>query len=314
MKKLINKIWISASPTAVFLVLAISVVPLSAFEAHVVNVTAKIERRPCVFFETRSYGFWKTHPEVRIYPQTLGGVGISTNEDADAVFSLPDNLMVNKLKKQLLALKFNVSFYNSSTALVPGGTTTISGLIAEADAMLVADPPASKNDLEAMKNKVESANTNGTLSTCPDESGENGHEDEDKDKEDKNNKNKNLELQSAGTAETNATTTATTTTATTTDMTNTATTTGPTATTTESVVATTTPESAATTTPESTEPENSDNTNTTAATTTDAATTTEAVLEPEPEEEPIEEPEKEPEENGENPTEENSAPEETPPV
>ena len=186
MKKLINKMWISASPMAIFLVLVISVIPLSAFEAHVVNVTAKIERRPCVLFETRSFGFWKNHPEVRVYPQTLGEEVVATSEETDAVFGLPNNIMMNKLQKQLLALKFKISFYNSGTALAPGENTTVNELVVAADAMITASSSPSENELEDMKDRLESANTDGTLSTCPnDKDDENGgHEDDDDDDED----------------------------------------------------------------------------------------------------------------------------------
>ena len=171
---------------AFIIVSIISSFPLvSGFEAHVVNVTAKIERRPCIILETRSYGFWKNHPEFRIFPQTLGNEEINDNAEADAIFDLPSNVMLNKLKKQLLALKFNVSYFNSGQGLVPGENTTVAQIIIDADDMIVLDPSASNSALENMKDRIESANVAHTISTCPDhDRGDDDDEDDDDDGDD----------------------------------------------------------------------------------------------------------------------------------
>ncbi len=306
MKNFMRKIFMSVSPAMAALVLVGGIIPLSAFEAHVVNITAKIERRPCIEFETRSFGFWKNFEQSRIYPQTLGGEAIINDAEADAVFDLPNNIMVNKLKKQLLSLKFNVSFYNSGTALVPGSTTTVNQLVTEADNMLLTDPLPSDSVLEAMKNKLESANTDGTLSTCPkDEGGDNGEEGDDEEENGGNdNENDNNEEEHANNgnenenrgndkktgvtasseSDTSATTTATTTapeiTATSTvsnssassEPSATTATTTPTETTASSETATSTTTSA-TTTSLTTEEETNDNNAPSATTTTEAAGT-----------------------------------------
>src|SRR3989338_4168366 len=67
---------------AIGLVLALASLPLIfAFEAHVINVTAKIEG--CDEFEIRSRGYWKNHEEDWILPQTVGVILISPPEEAE---------------------------------------------------------------------------------------------------------------------------------------------------------------------------------------------------------------------------------------
>ncbi len=155
------------SKISLILVLIISVVPMAAFEAHVVNVTATIEKKPCQELTIQSKGFWFTHSSLWILPQTLGSDTIATSTDVTSVFNANNSSMRNKLKKQLLALEFNVAYYSSENALVPQSTTTLADLIAQANALLTQNPPPSQGVLEMMKNGVESANEAGTVSTCP---------------------------------------------------------------------------------------------------------------------------------------------------
>ncbi len=135
-----------------------SLIPLLAFEAHVVNVTAELKPR-CETFEVRSMGYWKTHPEDRIFSQTVGGESVDDSAEADAMFALPDNVMRNKLKKQLLALKFNLALFGSGEASVPNENITLDELADQADA-LVQNMAATNAQLQAMKNRVEAVNTN----------------------------------------------------------------------------------------------------------------------------------------------------------
>ena len=141
-------------------------IPISAFEAHVVNVIAKIEPPPCEQQQVGSMGFWQTHEEFWIFPQTLGTNLVANASDAELVFDLPNNVMENKLRKQLLALKFNIAYFGVGNALVPGDTITISQLAAEADALLSQDPLPADSVLEEMKNRVEAVNTAGTVQVC----------------------------------------------------------------------------------------------------------------------------------------------------
>ncbi len=149
-----------------FLIIPSLAVLLSAFEAHVVNVTATIERRPCETFTIKSLGFWKIHSKLWILPQTLGSTTIGTPSDAVAVFNSNNSIMANKLRKQLLALKFNIAYYSLGNALVPNESSTIAQLILEADAFLTQVPEASEAQLEAMRDRIEATNNAGTVSTC----------------------------------------------------------------------------------------------------------------------------------------------------
>lgn len=145
------------------------VMPMTAFEAHVVNVTAMIEGRPqqdCQVFEVRSMGFWKEHEELWMLPQSVGNTPVTSKSQAIFVFNAPNSFAEWKLKKQLLALKFNIAYYHLGDALVPGEGITIQQLADQADALLTAFPPASNKELLDMKDRVEKVNTALTVTTC----------------------------------------------------------------------------------------------------------------------------------------------------
>ena len=155
-----------ASKIGLVLAILMIAVPLTAFEAHVVNVTATIERRPCEEFEVRSMGYWRNHPENRIFPQTVGDTTVTNDAEADAVFDLPNNVLANKLKKQLLALKFSIAYFGAGGAIVGGGdNTTLSQLATQADAALLADPQV-RDTLAFYHNLIEEINTSEIVSTC----------------------------------------------------------------------------------------------------------------------------------------------------
>lgn len=141
---------------------------LSAFEAHIINVTAEIEG--CDEFKVRSKGYWKNHEEVwnpALLPQTVGGILVDDLFDGQDIFDA-NGTMADRLRAQLLALKFNIAQTPGvADALVPGENVRISELVAEADALLLQDPPASNAELEDMKDRVESVNTAHEVSTCP---------------------------------------------------------------------------------------------------------------------------------------------------
>ncbi len=154
------------SKIGLILVLITLVVPLTAFEAHVVNVTATIERKPCLTYEIRSMGYWKNHPDQRIFSQTIGNATVANNTEADAVFALSNNSMANKLRKQLLTLKFDIVYFDSGNAIVGGGnSTTFSELAAQADEALLADPQ-NPDQISHFHNLIEGIVTKETVSTC----------------------------------------------------------------------------------------------------------------------------------------------------
>lgn len=158
-----------ASKIGVVLMFLLVAVPMTAFEAHVVNVTATIERRPCEEFEVRSLGFWRNHEEERIFPQTVGNLTVTNDGEANDVFNLPNNVMANKLKKQLLAMKFSIAYFGAGLGTVGGGDpTTLSSLVNQADAALLADPQ-NPDQIAYFHNLIEEINTSHTVSTCPGE-------------------------------------------------------------------------------------------------------------------------------------------------
>jgi hypothetical protein len=155
-----------ASKLIVVLMLSAFVLPLAAFEAHVINVTAKIERKPCVDFEIWNRSTWAGHQELFVLPQTVGSLTVSDPVIALSILNTNDTRF-NRLRAQLLALKFNIAHFGAGEALVPGESITLNQLAAQADALLVQDPPATNPELETMKLRVERVNRARVVSTCP---------------------------------------------------------------------------------------------------------------------------------------------------
>src|SRR3989338_5438882 len=151
------------------LLLALTSLPLIfAFEAHVINVTATIDN--CDEREVRSHGFWKTHDELWILPQTVGPDYIDTAASSTEILNYGGPDMAKKLARELLALKFNIAHFDIGGAFVPGEDIRIDDLAWEADQMLVQsalNPGSVTNqELEDMKDRVEGVNTAGEVSTC----------------------------------------------------------------------------------------------------------------------------------------------------
>ena len=151
------------------LLLALTSLPLIfAFEAHVINVTATIDN--CDEREVRSHGFWKTHDELWILPQTVGPDYIDTVASSTEILNYGGPDMAKKLARELLALKFNIAHFDIGGAFVPGEDIRIDDLAWEADQMLVQsalNPGSVTNqELEDMKDRVEGVNTAGEVSTC----------------------------------------------------------------------------------------------------------------------------------------------------
>ena len=152
-------------------VLALASLPLIfAFEAHVINVTATIENPECKEFDIRSRGFWKTHEELWILPQSVGPTYVDTKEKAKEILEYGGNDMAQKIARELLALKFNITYYGLGNAFVPRENTRIGDLAWEADQLLVrlnANPDSvTKEELEGMKGRVEKTNTAGRVAGC----------------------------------------------------------------------------------------------------------------------------------------------------
>ena len=169
---------------------------LSAYEAHVINVTAKVCKD---MGRTATIGYWKNHPEDYMphLPMSLGLELITNESEANFIFNYGDDAsdMMNKLKGQLLAMKFGVVHYGVSDyfleregAILAGilqnledagkdtqgildyfGTDdgkTFNEIVADAEDMLTADPVPNDEELEAMKNLMNGINNLHEIRYC----------------------------------------------------------------------------------------------------------------------------------------------------
>lgn len=148
----------------------------SAYEAHVVNVTAHI----CNYSEIRSCGYWKNHSNVykKLLPQTLGGYPndeiVSTVSQADKILTSGcgncgcgcDKSMRAKLKGQLLAMKFNIAYFGIGEYLVESEGKTLNEIVAEADNLLRQNPPPPDSVLEKMKDLLDYLNNLEKIRFC----------------------------------------------------------------------------------------------------------------------------------------------------
>lgn len=139
---------------------------ISAYEAHVINITAHI----CNYSETRTPGYWKTHEEVTtpLLPQTVGCETVETFEEAFDILDSSANNMREKLASHLLAMKLNIANFGIGGYIADtcgGGGKTIDQLVSEADA-LVCDPSAKKKDMEDIKNILDCLNNLHVLRYC----------------------------------------------------------------------------------------------------------------------------------------------------
>jgi len=148
------------------LVLLIGRVPhFQAYEAHIVNVTAKI----CRASETRTIGFWKNHSEIYLHylPQTVGDEQIDSFIAADGVFSAGEGpIMKWKLRSQLLAMKFNIAHFGIGEYFVEEKNKTLKEVIIDADNLLKMNPEPSKEALEEMKDLLDYLNNLHQLRIC----------------------------------------------------------------------------------------------------------------------------------------------------
>ena len=136
---------------------------LSAFEAHVVNVTAKI----CNPSEIKSAGFWKNHGNLYILPQTLGNETVSTALQAKNIFKAGEShsLMGEKLKAQLLAMKFNIAYFGIGDYVVESEGKNLTQIAQAADFLLM-DPNSTQEEMEAMKDLLDYLNNLEEIKHC----------------------------------------------------------------------------------------------------------------------------------------------------
>ncbi len=151
----------------------------SAYEAHVINITAKI----CRHSETRTMGFWKNHEEY-YNPYCLSvclglfstenmclGTLVDSEIQADAIFeeANADN-MVDMLRGQLLAMKFNVCNFGIGGYTVENEGMTINEIISWADNLLTPFF-GTRDEMEEVKNILDYVNNLHQLRYCSDNGG-----------------------------------------------------------------------------------------------------------------------------------------------
>lgn len=122
------------------------------------EIDNKIAAAFCYNAEMRSKGYWENHPGVYkpYLPQTLGDEIVSTVSDVTKILQTDYELsMRNKLKGQLLAMKFNVAHFGVGEYLVESQAKNINQIVAEADDLLKQTPEPPEEILEAMKNLLE---------------------------------------------------------------------------------------------------------------------------------------------------------------
>ncbi|MFA6105579.1 MAG: lamin tail domain-containing protein [Patescibacteria group bacterium] len=143
--------------------------------------TTTLQAPYCEDFEVRSVGYWRTHSSIYLplLPVFLGatttlpnGQPTSTNEmintqtKVNNIFNASNSIMLNKLKKQLLAMKFNIFNFHIDAYVPPESSDDMDTIVAQADALLRRIPAAPDTELEVMKNLLESINIAISLRIC----------------------------------------------------------------------------------------------------------------------------------------------------
>jgi len=148
------------------------------------EINSYIASEKCEDYEIRSQGYWKTHPEIyaQYLPQNLGSYVVDTSTKANAVFlECGGSDMADKLRCQLLAMKFNVAHFGvgdyyvescgCETGILCGGgcikdvNKTINEIIAGADDLLTY-PYGTFAEKEKMKNLLDCLNNLELVEVC----------------------------------------------------------------------------------------------------------------------------------------------------
>ena len=124
----------------------------------------KIKAQICYDAETRSMGYWKTHPDAyKSYLSQylgcnsssseciLGYEEISNQSEVNEIFNANNSIMRNKLKKQLLAMKFNIAHFKVGEHIYATMTDSFNTIVGEADALL-QQTPAPSNEVGPLCN------------------------------------------------------------------------------------------------------------------------------------------------------------------
>jgi len=150
----------------VLAIISAQVFLLSAFEAHVINVTAHI----CSPSETRTMGYWKNHPDVydpHCLPQYLGDEPLNTVEEVNQVFKDANaDIMIDMLKGQLLAMKFNICVFGIDAYEGEEFDGKTLGQIVDWADNLLRDLNSTREEQELVKNLLDYANNLHQVKYC----------------------------------------------------------------------------------------------------------------------------------------------------
>lgn len=137
------------------------------------DISGSIASKYCYDSEIKSRDYWKNHSDVYApyLPQILGGYpadeSVDTVAEANEILaSASYETMREKLKEQLLAMKFNIAHFGIGEYLVESEGKTLNEIAAEADDLLRQDPPSPDSVLEEMKNLLDSLNNLGNVKLC----------------------------------------------------------------------------------------------------------------------------------------------------
>ena len=123
------------------------------------NANNNVGVKLCYDVETRSKGYWKNNLEIA-KPYLLQMLGNEIIDSTSSVYKVLQTdyseSMRNKLKGQLLGMKFNIAHFGVGDYFATSVSKTINQIVAEADDLLRQDPVPSNDTLEAMKNLLES--------------------------------------------------------------------------------------------------------------------------------------------------------------
>ncbi|MDD5031792.1 MAG: lamin tail domain-containing protein [Patescibacteria group bacterium] len=124
----------------------------------------------CKDYEIKSMGYWKTHPEIYLthLPQSLGASStddvIDTKVKVNLIFTADSSIARNNLKKQLLAMKFNIAHFLIGEHFVESEEETLNEIASTTDELLRQD--TANSVLEERKNLLEGINNSAWVKIC----------------------------------------------------------------------------------------------------------------------------------------------------
>lgn len=136
------------------------------------EVSDSVKATYCRNAETATIGYWKKHPEdyLPLLPQLLNNFlendEINTAEEVEKVFDNYNLSMRNKLRGQLLAMKFNIAYFDIGDYVPEGENRNLNEIAKQADELLYQDPAPDDLVLEEMKNLLDMVNNLHQIRIC----------------------------------------------------------------------------------------------------------------------------------------------------